>query len=419
MIKGEWKIPWLLAEIIDEIRSRSMQLNMHISHTYREANQLADYMANIAIEHDQMLQFHEFNQLPSQAKKIINMDKQQIRGGINMFLTFWMSSVPPQLHSPYFPYDNPIFNNITGRPCLLPAQVSNLSINVKPTRATLWFRGNVWRNMVKAYGEFLLNSKKGEEGTLFTLEVFQRMLEFYKARKRVQVTRMFSSYPFCGLLHVAHEKREGRKGGEWKETRERERRTRGKLRYFSFEMITSIERGMWDSLYDKLHTFHQGGVTKVGTENCADSVCIEVESAERDATNLPEKLLVCESGITIEDILGKLSTYLVGDDAALSAAKQFSVKHFESLGYGNIWLFLEKNMHVFNHSLRRFFTGDIPEKPPLEPSMLDCQFDLLLSQASQCLWEIEEVDKRRISDLLMRQFPLVCLKVAGNDFMIE
>ncbi|KAF3666115.1 hypothetical protein FXO38_09221 [Capsicum annuum] len=199
--------------------------------------------------------------------------------------------------------------------------------------------------------------------------VFQRMLEFYKTRKRVQVTRMFSSYPFCGLLHVA---------------------------------ITSIERGMWDSLYDKLHTVHQCAVTKGGTENCADSICIEVDSAERDATNLSEKLLACESGITIEDIHSKLSTYLVGDDAALSAAssyhvfllnkfckleswltEQFSVKHFESLGYGNIWLFLEKNMHLFSHSLGRFFTSDMPEKPPLEPSMLDCQFDLLLSQASQ------------------------------------
>ncbi|PHT39358.1 hypothetical protein CQW23_22931 [Capsicum baccatum] len=240
----------------------------------------------------------------------------------------------------------------------------------------------------------------------------------------------------------------------------------------SVDEITSIERGMWDSLYDKLHTVHQCAVTKGGTENCADSICIEVDSAERDATNLSEKLLACESVkdklckiVIIPTMLYvsecwavkvktypqdddecyrdrnskiKLSTYLVGDAAALSAAssyhvfllnkfckleswltEQFSVKHFESLGYGNIWLLLEKNMHLFSHSLGRFFTSDMPEKPPLEPSMLDCQFDLLLSQASQCLWENKEVDKRRISDLLMRQFPLVCLKVAGNDFMID
>ncbi|KAM3327144.1 hypothetical protein P3S67_002270 [Capsicum chacoense] len=227
------------------------------------------------------------------------------------------------------------------------------------------------------------------------------MLEFYKTRKRVQVPGCFHHIHFVGCFML---------------------------------LITSIERGMWDSLYDKLHTVHQCAVTKGGTENCADSICIEVDSAERDATNLSEKLLACES----DDIHSKLSTYLVGDDAALSAAssyhvfllnkfckleswltEQFSVKHFESLGYGNIWLFLEKNMHLFSHSLGRFFTSDMPEKPPLEPSMLDCQFDLLLSQASQCLWENKEVDKRRISDLLMRQFPLVCLKVAGNDFMID
>ncbi|XP_055813894.1 protein NO VEIN-like isoform X2 [Solanum dulcamara] len=239
-------------------------------------------------------------------------------------------------------------------------------------------------------------------------EVFQRMLQFYKARKRVKVTRMFTAHPFCGLLHVA---------------------------------VTSIERGMWDSLYDTLHTFHQCGVSKGGSENRADSICVEFESPKKDATNPCEKLLVCENGITIEDVHSKLSTYLVGDDADLSAAssyhekfifllnkfckleswltEQFSVKHFELLGYGNIWLFLEKNMHLFSHALRRFFTNDIHEKPPLEPSMLDCQFYLLLSQASQCLWENEEIDKRRISELLMRQFPLVCLKVAGNDLMID
>lgn len=60
--------------------------------------------------------------------------------------------------------------------------------------------------------------------------------------------------------------------------------------------VTSIERGMWDSLYDKLHTFHQCGVTKGGSENRADSISIEVEPAERDATNPSEILLVCESG---------------------------------------------------------------------------------------------------------------------------
>ncbi|KAJ8547079.1 hypothetical protein K7X08_010665 [Anisodus acutangulus] len=239
-------------------------------------------------------------------------------------------------------------------------------------------------------------------------EVFQRMLQFYEARKKNEVARLFSSYPFCGLLQVA---------------------------------VTSIKRGMWDSMYDKLQTFHHCEVTNRGTENCADSICIEVESPERDATNHSEKLLVCESGVTIDDILGKINTYFEGDDNALSTASsylekfffvlnkfrkleswlttQFSVKKFETLGYGDIWPFLEKNMHLFSHTLPRCLTDKMHEKPPLEPSMLDYQFDLLLSQASQCLWENEKVDKRRISELLMRQFPLVCLKVAGSHLMID
>ncbi|CAN4120815.1 unnamed protein product [Withania somnifera] len=240
-------------------------------------------------------------------------------------------------------------------------------------------------------------------------EVFQRMLEFYKARKKNKVTKLFSSYPFCGLLQVA---------------------------------VASIKRGMWDSLYDKFQRFQHCGVTSRGAENCADSICIKVESPERDATNLSKKLLVCESGVTVEDILGKIITYFEGDDDALSTASsylekfffllnkfrkleswlttQFAVEKFESLGYGDIWHFLEKNMHLFSHTLPRCLTDDMHEKPPLEPpSMLDYQFDLLLSQASQCLWENEKVDKRRISELLMRQFPLVCLKVSGSDLMID
>ncbi|KAH0635064.1 hypothetical protein KY289_038096 [Solanum tuberosum] len=238
-------------------------------------------------------------------------------------------------------------------------------------------------------------------------EVFQRMLQFYKARKKNKVTNLFSSYPFCGLLQVA---------------------------------VASIKRGMWDSLYDKFQTFQNCGVTNRGAENCADSICIEVESPERDATNLFEK--VCESGVTVEDILGKIITYFEGDDNAMSTASsfhekfffllnkfckleswltmQFTVKKFESLGYGDIWHFLEKNMHLFSPTLPRCLTDDMHKKPPLEPpSMLDYQFDLLLSQASQCLWDSEKVDKRRISELLLRQFPLVCLNVAGNDLMID
>ncbi|XP_006360950.1 uncharacterized protein [Solanum tuberosum] len=238
-------------------------------------------------------------------------------------------------------------------------------------------------------------------------EVFERMLQFYKVKKKAKVTTLFSSFPFCGLLQVA---------------------------------VTSIQHGMWDSLYDKLQMFKQFELTSTGAENCVNSICIEVESPERGATNHSDRLLVCESGFTVGDIIGKISTYFEGGDDAWSTAsshhekfffllnkfckleswltEQFSVKQFESLGYGDIWSFLEKNMHLFSHTLPSCLTGDMHEKPSLVPSMLDYQFDLLLSQASQCLWETEEVGKRRISELLMRQFPLVCLKVAGSDLMM-
>ncbi|WMV48293.1 hypothetical protein MTR67_041678 [Solanum verrucosum] len=77
-------------------------------------------------------------------------------------------------------------------------------------------------------------------------EVFQRMLQFYKARKRVQVTRMFTSYPFCGLLHVAelpdpsafnmmlHEKREGRKRRRIERSRKVRQKNKSKTAIFFF-----------------------------------------------------------------------------------------------------------------------------------------------------------------------------------------
>lgn len=50
MIGGEWKVSWILGERIDKIRELMLQINIHISHIFRKANQQADFRENIAIE---------------------------------------------------------------------------------------------------------------------------------------------------------------------------------------------------------------------------------------------------------------------------------------------------------------------------------------------------------------------------------
>lgn len=53
-------------------------LNATINHIYREENTLADYMANIAFQLEDITTFNSFQQLPSVGRKIVNMEKMQI-----------------------------------------------------------------------------------------------------------------------------------------------------------------------------------------------------------------------------------------------------------------------------------------------------------------------------------------------------
>lgn len=52
-IRGEWKIPWEILEIIEDIKNLVEGKNVQYSHIYREGNQLADALANSIAEHTQ------------------------------------------------------------------------------------------------------------------------------------------------------------------------------------------------------------------------------------------------------------------------------------------------------------------------------------------------------------------------------
>lgn len=53
-------------------------INIQVDHIYREANQLANFMAYLTAYLDNMQAFHSFRHLPNQAKTILNTDKCQL-----------------------------------------------------------------------------------------------------------------------------------------------------------------------------------------------------------------------------------------------------------------------------------------------------------------------------------------------------
>ncbi|KAH0781860.1 hypothetical protein KY290_001458 [Solanum tuberosum] len=52
MIKQNWRVPWVLAERIQEIQKMMELVNSHLDHNFREANQLADFITNLAINQE-------------------------------------------------------------------------------------------------------------------------------------------------------------------------------------------------------------------------------------------------------------------------------------------------------------------------------------------------------------------------------
>ncbi|XP_070046652.1 uncharacterized protein [Nicotiana tomentosiformis] len=76
VIQGVWAIPWTVAEEVKEIKELMGRCNLQISHTLREGNQLADYIANYAIDTGP-LECHSFWELDVKGRKIVNNDKLQ------------------------------------------------------------------------------------------------------------------------------------------------------------------------------------------------------------------------------------------------------------------------------------------------------------------------------------------------------
>ncbi|KAK4716387.1 hypothetical protein R3W88_014725 [Solanum pinnatisectum] len=66
MIEKQWKVPWELIEVIEDIRVTLQSLQGNIIHIFREGNTVVDALANEVIE------------AQNTKEKQINMDNSQI-----------------------------------------------------------------------------------------------------------------------------------------------------------------------------------------------------------------------------------------------------------------------------------------------------------------------------------------------------
>ncbi|WMV43438.1 hypothetical protein MTR67_036823 [Solanum verrucosum] len=78
MLLKQWKVPWSQVKNIEDIQRNISMKQVQIRHIFREANQFADYLANMALDQAEKIQVRSFYNLPSKGRRIINIDKQQI-----------------------------------------------------------------------------------------------------------------------------------------------------------------------------------------------------------------------------------------------------------------------------------------------------------------------------------------------------
>lgn len=76
VLKGKWVTPWALSDIVEEIKTCLQDKQYTFQHILREGNQLADYIANKAIEQG-TCRYEDFKSFEPHGKRILNSDKSQ------------------------------------------------------------------------------------------------------------------------------------------------------------------------------------------------------------------------------------------------------------------------------------------------------------------------------------------------------
>lgn len=80
MIDGLWNFPWEVALEIRRIQVLNEGLEVAVEHSLREGNKLEDFMASFVFSFagTEKISFISFQDLPDEAKTLLNMDKRKI-----------------------------------------------------------------------------------------------------------------------------------------------------------------------------------------------------------------------------------------------------------------------------------------------------------------------------------------------------
>lgn len=74
ILNKKWQVPWEIIDLVEEVLTIKQLKHIHIIHSYKAANQLADHIANMAVQSEQKYMIAAFNQLPGSARGMLNTE---------------------------------------------------------------------------------------------------------------------------------------------------------------------------------------------------------------------------------------------------------------------------------------------------------------------------------------------------------
>ncbi|TKY59984.1 hypothetical protein E2542_SST17079 [Spatholobus suberectus] len=189
-------------------------------------------------------------------------------------------------------------------------------------------------------------------------EVLERMLRFHRVNRCRwrKIRRMFSTYPFIGLLNAA---------------------------------VSFIKSGMRNNIYDTFQAIIDNEISNSPTKS-SEFETIDVGPSLENVPVITKDSLENTKCISFDDVIRKIGTYFDLDNelnrnsnslvqyrimllrkfcsCECWVAEQFGMKNFDSLGHGDFLSFLEKCFNQLPHELLKLLVGDTCKIPLLGPA---------------------------------------------------